>query len=180
MTGKNDLQEYKTVFQTCNIIIFLSPFLVSKKYLFKVKTGIILVSLRYQSSLGYLYRTLSLPNGPNVFIFKGCCFSTLKMKKFHQFFLILIHTHHLRSSSDFPVVLSFSVVEMVSPVQQLHHNWLQLRLLWEHPLAPHLQNLLYSLGLLQLLPQQLPVLGPQLLPLGQPQVSPLLSSVKFI
>ena len=84
MTGKNYLREYKTVFQTCNISIFLSPFLVSKKYLFKVKTGIILVSLRYQSSLGYLYRTLSLPNGPNVFIFKGCCFFTLKMKKFFQ------------------------------------------------------------------------------------------------
>ena len=36
------------------------PTLVSKRYLFHVKTGIFMVSLRYQMSSRYLYRTLLL------------------------------------------------------------------------------------------------------------------------
>ena len=43
MTGRIDFREYKRAFQTSNLKHLFKPILVSNKYLFQVKTGIILV-----------------------------------------------------------------------------------------------------------------------------------------
>ena len=58
MPVTSDLRESQRAFQASKISIFFKPNSVSKRNLFHVKISIIIVSLRYQMSLGYLYSDL--------------------------------------------------------------------------------------------------------------------------